>query len=504
MSILGANVDYTDKDFDSVRARLINLVSSAFPEWTDFNVANFGTILLELDAFTLDILLFYQDNQARESRITTAQLRKSLLGLAKMLGYVPAGASASTVELTVTLGAPPIGDVTFAAGDTFRTLEITDAIVFQVLTSTVITSGTNPPVAILQLEHSSNSSQTFSSTGLPSQELELQDTPYLDGTLTISAADGAYSQVDDFLSSTSTDRHFTVTVDANDKATVRFGNGINGSIPQGSIVTAYKTGGGTVGNVEAGSILKVDKTYTDHLGNPVNVTVTNVDPASGGTNREGIEQIRTNAPRSLRALNRTVAREDYEINALRVTGVSRALMLTSNERDAIDENAGMLHIIPTGGGLPTQTLKDEVEEMVTVTYPNTLTFLLEVADPEYLTVNVQATVYLRQGYTAAAVDAAIRENLTDWFAIENDDGSENENVNFGYYYQDVEGNSAAEIAWSDVFNVVRDTAGVRKVDESLGGFVLNGVRSDVAIDVQKFPVLGTVTLLNGDAGGTLT
>jgi hypothetical protein len=503
MSILGTNVDYTDKDFDSIRARLINLVASAFPEWTDFNVSNFGTILLELDAFTLDVLLFYQDNQARESRISTAQLRKSLLGLAKMLGYVPAGAYAATTELTITLGNVPTGDVTFEVGDTFRTLEITDPVVFQVLSQVVITGGTSPPVAVVQVENSSPASQTFSSTGLPNQEHILSETPYLDESAIISAANGAYTQVDDFLSSTSTDRHYTVTVDENDKATIRFGNGINGAIPQGSIVVSYKTGGGKVGNVEEGSIRKADKTYSDHLGNQVTLTVTNIDAADGGTNREGIEQIRQNAPRSLRALTRTVAREDFEINALRVNGVARALMLTSNERDSIDENAGMLHIVPTAGGLPSQTLKDDVEEMVTVTYPHTLTFRLSVEDPEYLTVDVQSTVFLRQGYSAAAVDATIRSNLVDWFAIENDDGSENENIDFGFNYTDAAGESAAEIAWSDIFNVVRDSSGVRKIDESLGGFLLNGVRSDVAIDVQKFPKLGTVTLLNGDTGGTL-
>ena len=49
MSILPTPVvDYTDKDFDSLRVRLYNLLSSVFPEWTDQNVANFGNILVEL------------------------------------------------------------------------------------------------------------------------------------------------------------------------------------------------------------------------------------------------------------------------------------------------------------------------------------------------------------------------------------------------------------------------------------------------------------------------
>jgi hypothetical protein len=178
-------------------------------------------------------------------------------------------------------------------------------------------------------------------------------------------------------------------------------------------------------------------------------------------------------------------------------------MLTSNERAVIDENAGKLHVVPSGGGLPTTVLKDDVLAAVTTTYPHTLTFVVDVVDPEYLTVNVQATVYLAQGAAPATVDAAIRANLAVFFALENDDGSPNLTVDFGLNYRNANGDPAGEIAWSDVFDVVRDTTGVRKVGDRLGSFLLNGEQRDVAIAVQQFPVLGTVVLLNGDTGGVL-
>lgn len=503
-SLLGSTVNYSDKDFDSLRLRLINLARSAFPEWTDYNVANFGNLLLELYAFVGDVLMFYQDNQARESRISTAQLRKNLLALTKLIGYTPRGASAATVDLTVTLSTVPTGNVTIQKRDTFRTQEIVKPIVFQATADTIIAAGTNPPTVTIAVENCTSSSQTFTSTGLPNQEYQLSDYPYLDGSADISANDGAYTQADNFLSSTSTDRHYTVTVDENDRAKIRFGDGVAGTIPVGAINIAYKIGGGTTGNVEANTIVKVDKQYVyDPGGGAVVMTVTNPSAASGGFNRDGIEQIRVYGPESLRTLTRTVSREDYEINARRVSGVSRALMLTSNERAAIPENQGHLHIIPSGGGLPSTTLKDDVYTMVTETYPNTLTFLVEVRDPEYLTVDVQATVFLSAGQTASIVAARIRSNLETFFAVENTDGSPNANVNFGYYMQDENGDPVNEIAWSDVFNVVRDTTGVRKIGDTLGSFLLNGERSDVTIGVQEFPVLGTVTLINGATGSAI-
>ncbi len=39
MALLPDSVDYTDRDFDSIRARLIALLKSVFPDWTDFDVA---------------------------------------------------------------------------------------------------------------------------------------------------------------------------------------------------------------------------------------------------------------------------------------------------------------------------------------------------------------------------------------------------------------------------------------------------------------------------------
>src|SRR5574341_105908 len=115
MALLAQATDYTDKDFDSLRLRLQNLVRSVFPEWTDFNVASFGNLLLELYAFVGDVLGFYQDNQARESRIATATQRKNLIALTKLLGFRPAGARAATADVTFTLAATPAAPVTIRA-----------------------------------------------------------------------------------------------------------------------------------------------------------------------------------------------------------------------------------------------------------------------------------------------------------------------------------------------------------------------------------------------------
>ncbi len=84
MTLLHPGVDYTDLDFDSIRLRLIGLVKESFPEWTDFAVASFGNILLEMYALVGDVLSYYLNAQARESRLATATQRKNVIVLARM------------------------------------------------------------------------------------------------------------------------------------------------------------------------------------------------------------------------------------------------------------------------------------------------------------------------------------------------------------------------------------------------------------------------------------
>jgi hypothetical protein len=128
------------------------------------------------------------------------------------------------------------------------------------------------------------------------------------------------------------------------------------------------------------------------------------------------------------------------------------------------------------------------------------TFRLTVQGASFLTINVSAIVFLRGGVAPATARETITTSLEAFFEPVLEDGSANPSVNFGYYFQDADGNPTEVFAWSDIFNVVRDDTSVRKVDPSASGFLVNGVREDVAMGVIQFPVLGTVTLTNGDTG----
>ena len=495
MALLPLNLDYTDKDFASLRARVFNLIETTFPAWTDREVANFGNILVELFCFVGDVLLFYQDNQAKESRLSDAQLRRSVLALAKMLNYIPEGNAPATANVLVTLASVPLRPVTIEAGRLFETADVTGRVRFQSLFDTTLPAGLDPPQAFVVVENSDNFDETFSSTNLPNQAFSLTGVPFLDGTLVVTALNGAYTQVDNFLSSTSSSRDYTVSVDENGRATLTFGNGVNGEIPTGAIALFYKTGGGSVGNVDANTITRLVGSLTDSQGARVSATFTNPEPANGGADRESIESIKQKAPPSTKVTDRTVSLDDYEVGAVNVPGVARALMVTSDQVAGIPENRGFLYVVPDGGGTPTLALRNAVTTALTVTRPNTITFRFSVESPAYLTVDVAATVYFNGGVTKRAVVTQIGLALEAYFRITNPDGTPNELVNFGLKY-----GSDSALPMSDLFCVVESVAGVRKIGDRDVDFLLNLVHGDVPLRFFEFPLLGTVTITDGDTG----
>lgn len=503
MALLPPSLDQTDRDFDAIRARLIALVRSVFPDWTDFSVASFGNVLLEMFAFVGDVLAYTLDAHARESRLVTATQRKNVIALARMLGYRLPGATAATAGVEFTLAQPPVADVTIPAGTIVRTKEVTEAARFQLVGPVVICSGASPPKAAGAVEHSRTHTQRIDVRGLADLDVVLDHTPYLDGSAVVTASNGTYAERDSLLGSGPNDLHFLVLVDQNDRATLRFGNGASGTPPTGTVTVTYKTGGGAAGNVDAGRIAVIEGAYTDAHGHPVQVSVTNPDPAWGGTDRQSVATAKLLAPESLRALTRSVAREDFEIHARHVPGVARALMLTSNEDASITENSGVLFVIPTGGGMPTPALKNLVLKQVTEVYPCTLTFQVNVQNPVYRKIDISARVYVRQGHTPAVVRERIKANLTAMFRVSLPDGTPNPLVDFGFNVRDQDGSPSGEVAWSDVFNVIRDTDGVRKIGDLHGDLKLNGLPADVKLGIQEFPVLGTITIVDGSTGAIL-
>jgi len=81
-------IDYTSRDFDSIRRDLENYAKRYYPNtYKDFNQASFGSLMLDTVAYIGDILSFYLDYQANESFLETAVEYNNVLKLARQLGF---------------------------------------------------------------------------------------------------------------------------------------------------------------------------------------------------------------------------------------------------------------------------------------------------------------------------------------------------------------------------------------------------------------------------------
>lgn len=512
MTAIAPSTDLTDLDFDAAILRLRNLKSAAFPAWTDDNVADFGNTLLEEMAFVLDVLSKYVNNAALNSRWSTATQLAAILASVKLIGYVPQGQTASQVVETFTISSPSGGDTIFPAGTIVQTLDVGAPVAFQLLASVTIPAGTTSATGLV--ENSASETDTFDSSGLLNQTVTLTQSPFLAGSESVSAANGAFSRVPNFLSSAPTDQVYTIASDANGVATITFGNGIEGLPPSGSIVVVYKFGGGTAGIVDEGTLNSIPGAFTDSLGNPVQVSVTNALASSPAQDAQSVASIKQLAPLSIRPAGRAIARTDYEDVALQVPGVARALMLFRNQDPAVAVNQGVLRIVGPGG-LPatSETLTAVTAAFVTTPYAQTLDLLIVSAN--FLAVNVQVVAYRASGVTQATMKAAILNALSYFFALTypatdpngnpNNGmngrplaGAKNTSIDFGFYLVNADGNPSGTLDWSDLFDAIRNAPGVRKIDAGVGGLLLNGVRNDLAIAVSQFPELGTVTVIDGD------
>jgi hypothetical protein len=498
------SLDYTDKDFDSLRARLRNLIRSVYPTWTDENVANFGNMLVELFAFVGDVLTFYQDANGRESRIVTATQRRNLIALCKLIGFSPTGAAAAQAQETFTLAASPVGDVDLPVGFLVSTKDVTSPQLFQLLSPIHFAGGTMTLTQTATVENSQTVEDSFASSGLPNQSIQLSAKPYVDQSAVVSATNGSYAQQPNLLESGPTDLHYTLSIDQSDVATVTFGNGVNGALPVGTINVASKEGGGAAGNVEAGNISSVPSSVFDSHGNQVQLVVSNAAKAQGGLDRQSMASIKILAPASVRSETRCVTSEDFETNALKVAGVARAKMITSDDDPAVAENTGNMFIVPVGGGLISPSLQAAVLAQITTAFPHTLTFEPFVFSAQYLVINVSMIVFPRPGVVGATLGAQIRAALAALFAPSNADGTPNPSVGFGASYVDENNEPTGVFPLDDAWTAIKAGApSLRYIGGAPSDFLLNGAHADLPILARQFPALGSVTIKDGTTGANL-
>ena len=154
---------------------------------------------------------------------------------------------------------------------------------------------------------------TTPATAIPGYTYQLTYTPVIDGSLSITVNGVTWNQVDNLINSAAEDTSFQVRTLATGTTVVTFGDDTFGvCLPTEAIVIfTYRTGGGSVGNVAVGAISASIVGLITALSNPVNVTVVNNQPGTGGADAETLDEARARIPAFIPTNNRAVTKTDY-------------------------------------------------------------------------------------------------------------------------------------------------------------------------------------------------
>ena len=109
MAKLERDIRYIDRDFNTIRASLIQYSKTYFPNtYNDFTETSTGMLFMEMAAYVGDVLSFYLDNQIQETFIQKARQTTNLYALAYSLGYVPKITTAATSTISFYQQVPAI------------------------------------------------------------------------------------------------------------------------------------------------------------------------------------------------------------------------------------------------------------------------------------------------------------------------------------------------------------------------------------------------------------
>ena len=322
-----ANLNYTNQDFWSMKARLTNFIKEKFADsFNDFVESDLAIVLIENWAFIADTLSFKMDQIANEIFIDTVSEVDNAFRLSTLVGFKPqppicarslwSGSINNILETDLLIESPVTIPISTELGTRQIELYPADKDNQPIFGENIyISAGSFLTTAIVGIEGTTYE-QSVSSSGEPNQFITLTNTPVIWNSIRVAIDGNEWQQVDYFTDSQPR-REFRVEYDPTYTAYVIFGNTRGGQIPSvsSSINITYRVGGGVVGNIVTGSV-ELQKNYVvPGFDFRLPVTFRNYTKGEFGYAGDSIDEIKRKLPQYLRTQNRVVSGDDIEIFA---------------------------------------------------------------------------------------------------------------------------------------------------------------------------------------------
>ena len=307
----------SDLDFDTIKSNLKAFLQDQ-PEFSDYNFEGSGfSVLLDTLAYNTHYLGFNANMVANEMYLDSADVRKNVVSLAKMLGYTPSSAKSPTAVVDITLNNANGSSVTMDKGTTFSaTVDNTE---YNFVTNEDIAM--SPADGVYKFSNVTlyegtlvNFKYTVDSTDVDQRFVIPNinaDTSTLKVTVQTSISDttqSVYTLATGLKSLNNTSKAYFLSETDTGKFEVYFGDDILGKkLADGNIVTLDYI----VSNLEDANGI-TNFTAKGSVGGFSDVTVVTKTSAQGGSIPETKESIRFNAPLQYTSQDRAVTTTDYE------------------------------------------------------------------------------------------------------------------------------------------------------------------------------------------------
>jgi len=306
-----------DLDFDTIKDNLRAFLQDQ-TQFSDYNFEGSGfSVLLDTLAYNTHYLGFNANMLTNEMYLDSADIRKNIVSLAKMLGYTPSSPKSPLASVDITLNDGTGSSVTMDKGTTFTS--VIDNVTYQFITNEDITMTpingvykfSDVPLyegTLVSFRYTVDSNDVDQRFVIPNLNA---DTTTLKVSVQTSANDTTlqtYSLASGLKGLNETSKAYFLKETETGKFEVYFGDGIIGNkLADGNIVILEYI----ITNKEEANGASVFKTGSA-IGGFTDITIVTKSNAEGGADAESKESIRFNAPLQYTAQNRAVTTTDYE------------------------------------------------------------------------------------------------------------------------------------------------------------------------------------------------
>jgi len=432
---MATKLEISELDFDGIKANLKTFLSQQ-DEFTDYNFEGSGmSVLLDTLAYNTHYLAYNANMLANEMYLDSADLRSSVVSLAKQVGYTPTSCTASTAVLNVLVNGATGSSLTMSRGTKFTTtvdsqsysfvnnadvsITPTDG-VFQFSNLTVYEG------SYLNYKYTVNTSDIDQRFIVPNNTV---DTTTLTVKVQESSSDSTtstYTLATGITELDSTSKVYFLQEVENGRFEVYFGDGVLGkSVADGNIIILeYINCNRDAPNGATTFVL------SGTIGGFPSATVTTASNASGGTGLESITSIKYNAPRDYTAQDRAVTAEDYKVLVKDLYANAQSVQVYGGE-DAETPDYGKVYIsikAKSGSNLTVKTKESIITNLKKYTIASVTPIII---DPETTYITLVVNFKYNSGITTKDV-TTLQTNVLSKIAIYGADTLENFTGMFRY------------------------------------------------------------------------